>query len=108
MPNYFANLFGALLGADRRIEAQLDQLITGQTKMTQALTDLQTEFASFTASVSAEIAAAVAAITAASANSSGSVAAADVETVVGNLKSLQSTVDAATVKFAPPTPAPTA
>ncbi len=108
---YFSNLFAAFMGADRRIEIKLDELleqvITGEQKTMDALTDLKTEVASFTTSVSAEISAAVAAIAAAATNNSGAVSAADVETVVTGLKNLQATVDAATAKFTP-APAPSA
>lgn len=67
-----------------------------------AIDDLNAEITAFTTSVSGEIAASTAAITAALANNDS----AAIETAVGNLKTLQATVDAYTASLAPAPPAP--
>lgn len=81
---------------------EIGEIKTGQQKIMAAIDDLNVEIVAMGTSVSNAITAETAAITAALANNDS----AAIETAVGNLKTVQGTLDAFTASITPPPAAP--
>jgi hypothetical protein len=88
----------------RHFNSKLDQILINQEKIMSALSDIQAQMAALVASFSAELAAITAALTAAQQVPDGTVAGADVEAIVVQMKTLQDAVDKETAALAPATP----
>jgi len=99
------NSFSSFTARDRAtlsgMAIAVAQIAKQQERILSALTDLQSSVANLGTSISNEISAVKASIAASAANNNGSVSAADVEAVVGQLTNLQQTVDAETAALAP-------